>query len=70
MGERSVLDNMGLHPIAVGGMAAVAPRAARLPHWSHPGAFSLLVTVTVFFLISLATPPDYIDPDIEELLEL
>ena len=35
MGERSVLDNMGLHPVAVvGDMTAVAPRAARLPHWS------------------------------------
>ncbi|MAP73583.1 MAG: hypothetical protein CMJ55_04905 [Planctomycetaceae bacterium] len=41
-----------------------------LPFDFHPGAFSLLVTVTVFFLISLATPPDEIDPDIEELLEL
>ena len=34
MGEQSVLGNVGLRPIAVGGMAAVAPRAARLPHWS------------------------------------
>ena len=41
-----------------------------LPFRFHPGAFSLLVTVTVFFLVSLATPPDKIEPDVEELLEL
>ncbi len=41
-----------------------------LPFQFHPGAFSLLVTVTVFFLVSLATPPDVIEPDVEELLDL
>ena len=41
-----------------------------LPFNFHPGAFSLLVTVTVFFLVSIATPPDVIDRDVEELLEL
>ena len=41
-----------------------------LPYRFHGGAFSLLVSLTVFYLVSVATPPQPIAADIESAMEL
>ena len=42
----------------------------QLPHGFHGGAFSLLVSLTLFFVISMATPPRPIAEDVEQAMEL
>jgi SSS family transporter len=41
-----------------------------LPHGFHSGAFSLLVSLTLFFAISVLSPRPTIAPDIEDVMEL
>jgi len=42
----------------------------KLPHNFNPGALALLVSLTLFFVISLATPQPKIDKDVEEVMDL
>lgn len=42
----------------------------RLPYEFDGGAFSLLVSITVFFFVSLCSKPRKIDPDIEAAMDL
>jgi Na+/proline symporter len=42
----------------------------QLPHGFHGGAFSLLVSLTLFFAISILSPQESIDADVEEVLDL
>ena len=41
-----------------------------LPHGFHGGAFSLLVSLTLFFAVSVLSPPKPIASDIEEAMDL
>lgn len=41
-----------------------------LPHKFHGGAFSLLVSITLFFVISLVSPQPKIDEDVEAVMDL
>ncbi len=40
-----------------------------LPHRIDPGAVALLVSVAVFVLVSLASPPPELDPEVAEILD-
>ncbi len=42
----------------------------QLPHGFHSGAFSLLVSLTLFFMISSLSPRPSIDADIERVMDL
>lgn len=42
----------------------------RLPHSFHGGAFALLVSLTLFFVISILTPPQPIAADVEAVMDL
>ncbi|MBP89936.1 MAG: hypothetical protein CMJ64_25050 [Planctomycetaceae bacterium] len=42
----------------------------QLPHGFHGGAFSLLVSLTLFFLVSMLSPRESIAADIEEVMDL
>ena len=42
----------------------------QLPHAFHGGAFSLLVSLTLFFAVSVLSPPPTIPLDIEEVIDL
>ncbi len=42
----------------------------KLPYNFHGGAFSLLVSLTLFFVVSYATRPQKIAPDIDEAMDL
>ena len=42
----------------------------QLPHGFHSGALSLLVSLTLFFLVSLISPRESIAADIEEVMDL
>ena len=41
-----------------------------LPHGFHGGAFSLLVSLTLFFVVSLLSPPKLIASDVEAIMDL
>ena len=41
-----------------------------LPYGFHGGAFALLVSLTIFYVVSVATPPRPIAPDIEAVMDL
>ncbi|MEC7566187.1 MAG: hypothetical protein VX738_10930 [Planctomycetota bacterium] len=45
-------------------------REIRLPYNFHQGAFSMLVTLTVFFLVALVTPANRLDKDIDAVMDL
>ncbi len=55
----SLLVNFGLELFGI-----------KLPHGFHGGAFSLLVSLTLFFVISIASRPKPIAPDIEAVMDL
>ena len=42
----------------------------KLPYGFHGGAFSLLISLTIFYLVSVATPPPPIDADIDQAMDL
>ena len=42
----------------------------QLPHGFHGGAFSLLVSLTLFFMVSMLSPRQSIAPDIEAVMDL
>ena len=42
----------------------------RLPYDFHPGAFSMLVTLTIFFMVALVTPANRLDKDIDAVMDL
>ena len=41
-----------------------------LPHRIHGGTLALLLSLTLFFGISLASKPPHLDPDIEAVMDL
>lgn len=41
-----------------------------LPYSFHGGAFSLMVSLTIFFVVSIATPPPKLAEDIEAVMEV
>ena len=41
-----------------------------LPHGFHGGALSLLVSLTLFFVISTVSPQQRIDKDVEAVMDL
>ncbi len=45
-------------------------RQIKLPYGFHGGAFSLLISLTIFYLVSVATPPPSIDADIDQAMDL
>ena len=42
----------------------------RLPYNFHQGAFSMLVTLTIFFMVALVTPANRLDKDIDAVMDL
>ena len=42
----------------------------RLPYDFHQGAFSMLITLTIFFMVALVTPANRLDKDIDAVMDL
>ena len=42
----------------------------RLPYNFHQGAFSMLITLTIFFMVALVTPANRLDKDIDAVMDL